>query len=419
MSTSPKYSQARAGAARLAREAQARVERERRRAQELEKQREAALKAARAKASKRVAVIRATAEDLLRRAETLGVPVDSGGYLFGLAGVDLADAKDLDALGRCTRRLDKIERSQSRSGVAIAQHGRQNLNLQLEAVSSALNGVAAGERERFDAEGARRAQCELAELRGLAAPDLQSALSRCRTAAGLVAEHLDRVVAGRARLEQERDEAALGISQCEIRLRALEEDAVQARVPLHGWKIATEALQLFREQQAAEEFPAVIAACVGMQQRLAEIEAELDHSIDRVTQRRELLNTIVADLPRLGLTPDPSSLVETADGGIGICASRASGDLMSFVVESSDDGEHRILYMSGEMQSREGTPGAASDATCHSVRGLAELVNDQVRRNGFAVGDVRWDDRDGPRPPNSAGAASRPGSPSVRRRELS
>jgi hypothetical protein len=134
-------------------------------------------------------------------------------------------------------------------------------------------------------------------------------------------------------------------------------------------------------------------------QRLAVAENDLEESIDRISQRRQLLASIVDVLPSLGMSVERDSLIETTDGTMGIRAQRFNGDHVAVVVQEAGDGQHRIFYHSAAMAEAEASGGDVRNRGCDTLVEFAEQVNGSLSQGGFQAGEVDWDGRDGRRPP--------------------
>ncbi|MEV0235610.1 hypothetical protein [Nonomuraea sp. NPDC050786] len=417
MSKSPKYSSAEASRERRERRERERAERERRRREKLERQRLAALERARTEVLARTDVIAAACADLAARAAVLPEPGRYGKPARKAEKIrkGVAAATGLPELAEAGRRLDELEQRQAALAVELTGELRGQATDQVEAVSAALESMAEPERRRFDAKGAAEVAGVLAELRSAAAAgDAVAVRDRADAASELIGAHLLRAIEGRNAHERARQEAELALDRADARLAALEDDARATGVPLQDLELARAAVTMLRVEQDRERYAEVTADVERLDGRLDAHERELDDAIARITERRQLLTSIVQTLPRLGFIVEAGTLQESPDGAIGVRAHRRSGDAVAVVVEASGTGEHRILYLSDALAAAQERGGSGTQE-CVSLLDLAERANATVRTEGFDVGQVEWDDRGDPRPPGGAAMRFGPGAPQARR----
>jgi hypothetical protein len=385
MSKSPKYTLARARTDVRSALRREREDRERRRAERLAGQRAAAMDAARGSVRGRYD----------RVAAAVAALPDPGTLRQRVGEVERAitAATGQDELLAAARDLAGVEADQVRLAAASAAADG------LLAVYRLLATVPDADRERFDPGGAAEVRDLVNALRaGDAAPD--HVLRH-------VGDHLRRVLL--AKSEHDRDAAVAGAAAtaAQVRLTLLAEDATAAGVDFDR-ELADGAVQLVRSMVEDGELTDALALSTRLAARLDQLEVDLDASIDRITQRRQMLASIVDVLPRLGLSVERDSLTETADGAVGIRASRYSGDQLAVVVQEAEGGAHRIFYLSSAMAGAQARGGNAQVRGCATLAEFAEQVNASVRAVGYEAGAVDWDGRAGQQLPPSGGPTLAP-----------
>ncbi|MEV6926128.1 hypothetical protein AB0M46_16750, partial [Dactylosporangium sp. NPDC051485] len=155
------------------------------------------------------------------------------------------------------------------------------------------------------------------------------------------------------------------------------------------------------------ELEAVRAAAGPLHGALEAAERGLDDLCDRIVERREVLQSIVAALPGTGFQVDPASYREGADGALELRAYGHAGQAFAVLVRDNPDARTEVLYttdaMAGEVAA--GEPGRS----CAPLLDIIERLSEETRGDGFEPGAVRWDDADDPDRPPPAGRAVPPG----------
>jgi hypothetical protein len=395
MSRSPKYSLARSIAERLERAAEIRAERQRRRREEAERQQRAALAAARDRASGRSALLSARCAAL---AGETGADLSGPATELAMATAAVAAATTLGAVHAEERHLDAVERRLVEARTAAA---RRYAGDRVEQARRTLADLPAQARERFDRAGT----AEVARL--LAAVEAAPSPGRADDLAGRVGDHLQAVLEARARFEQQHREAGALLEELDSRLRTLVADARSAEVRLRDEERLTSSLELLRTELADERPEEVLRLGRILADRLRAGEEVLDETIDRISERREVLRSLVQAMPGVGFAVVPSSLRESAEGTITVQARRHGGEQLVVRVEDTGEAEHRVLYTTDTMVRDEAASVVGEGSGCSSLVEVIGRLQESARTQGFDMGAVTWDgDGDG-RPPGQGGAALR------------
>ncbi|MBM2620933.1 hypothetical protein JIG36_36080 [Actinoplanes sp. LDG1-06] len=207
----------------------------------------------------------------------------------------------------------------------------------------------------------------------------------------------DLVAAQRAERERQRRAGDTRIRELTARLRALEQDARAAGVPLRDGARAAEALELLSAQVVHGDIADVLRLCSGLEKRLDASEEALDAAIDQLSRRRAILGSLIKALPEVGFAVDRGSLSESADGAIGLRAVRAGGETMAVVVEPADEGGHRVLYTSDRLQQEQRQ--GRGEAACAKLVEVIDTVQASAGHDGIELSAVGWDGPDRPPPP--------------------
>ncbi|GAA4451198.1 hypothetical protein [Phytohabitans houttuyneae] len=398
MSRSPKYSLARSIAERLERAAQQRAERQRRRREEAERQQRVAVAAARDRATVRCTVLVSRRAAL---AEQTGVPTEELAAELTAASAAIAGASSLGALHAEERRLDAIERRLVEAR-ALAARDRQYAGDRLTETRRALGEVDPAVRQRFDRTGALEVSRLLAAVEATPAPAQADELAR------VAGEHLHEVLTARARYEQQRREANALLDELEVQLRGLADDARAADVRLKDGERLTASLELLRAELAEERPEEVLRLGRILAQRLRTAEEELDLTIDRISERRDVLRSLVQAMPGVGFAVVASSVREASDGTITVQAQRHGGEQLVVRVEDTGEDEHRVLYTTDTMVRQEATGTLGEGAVCTSLVEVIEKLQASARTQGFDMGRVTWEGAGDRQPPSQGGAVALP-----------
>ena len=409
MSKSPKYSRVSSSAERRRQQERARQQREREREERRKQREKEALQKARQRADKRL-------EQVARRQKALGAdtaadPAESKAIRSSLdtAGKSIRQATAPGAVSAALRQLDEIDQRISRAEAAAQQSRQLEAAQRLEHLGRRLTEMEPAARQRFDPAGAAETDRLIGELSSLAKRgDTTAFPARADVATAAVDKHVRTVGEGVARHEEQGRELALRHADLAGRVADLESDAAAADVTLGDLRTARETLDYIADTIDADDLEGAANLTGRLGDRLGRLERDLDQAIDRIIARREMLGAIVAALPGLGFTVNPSSKTETADGTIGIQAFRSSGASLAVVVQDNGADEHRVSYVAEAFPGQSPGVREMSPGACDTVVDLAEALGASIGTAGFAVGEVTWDDGPGDLPP-SGSAARRPG----------
>lgn len=410
MSGSPKYHTVASGEVRRRQAEEARRRREEQR-REKERQREAAaLERARQEALNR-------AEEVARRSAALRGEATAAGLTddhaltarLDRARDEIRAAADRAAVGRAAGVADEVERSLVDLRQRIDAHQRQQARERVEAVAAQLAEIPADVRERYDRAGAD----ECAELIGTARRYAGKAPAksdlRVDTAAQAVREHLDKVLTRRAEDAARVARAREAAEEVYHRFAELRSDAEQARVPLPDDAGISERLREVAAAVQQGDADRVLAALPEVTRLVDQAEAALDGHIDRVLERRELLNSIIRALPEAGFAVDRDSFVQRDDGAMELRAGSTDGQHFAVLLRPGADNATEVLYSTDTMHEAVVTGGGKA-GECGSLLSVIKQLSEETRRQGFEPGTVHWDDQDDDQPPPGTSArTSRPG----------
>lgn len=311
------------------------------------------------------------------------------------AGLDGRLAGVLDRLGAATTaehlaeavaELDQVRRAVHRHRVEVAVRDLESTLDQLRELAGEISGTA--DRARFD-PGAYEIDAGLARLRNQVAPSAADVAAFARE----VTAHLDRVRAGRAQADRDRDAADDLVGRLSARLESLRADAAAARVPLTDGDRAGDAIAMLRERITAQDLAEVPDLGVALGRKLDGIEEGLDAVIDQIAERRAILGSLVKALPEVGFAVDAGSLVESPDGAIGVRAVRSTGEAVALTVTAEDEGNHRVRYAS-ETVRREAS-------ACGNLLDVINVLHLSAERDGVVLSAVTWEGRDEDPPPGT------------------
>jgi hypothetical protein len=185
------------------------------------------------------------------------------------------------------------------------------------------------------------------------------------------------------------------MDETSAQIAGLTEDAAAADIPFEDLAIAAEVLDEVRAHVAADRPADAVELGNQLLGRLDDVERDLDAAIERLSARREMLDSIVDALPSLGFAVDAGSLTQGADGSVGIQARRIGGEGLMVVVQNDAEEEHRVNYL---RESASGQP-LLDPRACTSLVSLAETLNSSMRSAGFDADEVAWDGTDPERRP--------------------
>ncbi|GAA0460241.1 hypothetical protein Ade02nite_14460 [Paractinoplanes deccanensis] len=399
MSGSPKYHTVSSGEirrrqaeeARRRREEQRREKERQRQAAALERAREAAL--ARAdEVARRVAAVRQEAS----RAGLAGDHVAEN--RLERAREEIRSAADRAAVGAAATVAEQVERSLVDLRQRIDAHQREQAQARVEAVAAQLAELPAGVRERYDRGGAEECDELIATARRYAGKAPAKSDVRVETAAQAVREHLDRVLARRAEDVARTTAAREAAEEVYHRFAELRADAEQARVPLPDEDGINARLRDVVTAVQQGDAARVLGALPELTRLVDRAEAALDGHIDRVIERRELLNSIISALPEAGFTVDRESFTQREDGAMALRAGSADGQQFAVLLRDGADNATEVLYTTDTMQEAAVT-GDGKAGECGSLLSVIDRIGEQTRRQGFEPGTVRWDDDDDDQPP--------------------
>jgi hypothetical protein len=183
------------------------------------------------------------------------------------------------------------------------------------------------------------------------------------------------------------------VDETAARIAGLTGDAAAADIPFEDLAIAAEVLDEVRAHVAADRPADAVELGNQLLGRLDDVERDLDAAIERLSARREMLESIVDALPALGFAVDAGSLTHGADGSVGIQARRIGGEGLAVVVQNDVNGaeeEHRINYL---RETASGQP-LLDPRACTSLVSVAESLNSSMRGAGFDADEVAWEGAD-------------------------
>jgi hypothetical protein len=410
MSGSPKYNTVSSSEQRRRQAEQARRERERQRREQERQRQAAALEEARRQALRRATELAERVTALRREGAAAGLA-----GVGATAGTRLAEAQDAvrragtpKKMAAAALAVEQCERTLVTARHEIEAHRRQVAGERVAAVARQLAEVPAEVRTRWDPVGADEAEQLLTVARRYADKAPAESDPRAAAAADAVREHLDRVLGLRAEHESRVAAADRAVAEVRARLATLRADAEQTRVPLLDGPEAEQRLAALTEAVRAGDADRVLAGLPELGRVLDRAEARLDAHIDRVVERRELLNSIIRALPEAGFAVDRESYQQRADGAMELRADSPAGQQFAVLLRDGGTGGTEVLYTTDTMAGAV-VAGPAAGGACGSLLGVIEQLSAEARRDGFEPGTVHWDDdEDGSRPP-SGGYATRPG----------
>lgn len=415
MSGSPKYQPIALGEQRRREEARQRELRERQRREEVQRRRTHALAEAKAEARRRLQPITQRLSGYQVKASEAGIPApaDLAEQVADLSKA-IAGATDRQAVVRLARTMTTLSYAIAEREGRIAADRLQMIAARIDAVEASMTVVAAVTRLRLDRQGHEEAAELLQRARRLALTDPAGALKRAEAAATVIREHLGIVIARKSEEDEREDRARNLIREAQARLDRLDVDARAAGVPAPS---RTEADHELAQQRAAlvRGTPHLVeGAAPQLATLISQLEQELDQSIGRLAARRDLMASIVTALPAAGYAVSPESIVESADGALGLRAFSLAGDGLSVLVQEGTDHAPLVLYGTDELTA-EVTNVPAKATACPPLLEVIEQLGTEIRRAGFVPGDVSWDD--GNRPPPGHRARARTQEQSRRRGE--
>jgi hypothetical protein len=404
MSKSPKYSRVSSSAQRRLQQERARQQRERAREERRKQRGKEALEKSRGRAERRLEQVsrhRGTlsADDAANPAELRAISSS-----LGQVGTSIRQATTETAVSAAMRQLDEIDQRLSRAE-AEAQQSRQMEAIQrVGQLGKMVAGMEPTARLRFDPAGTAETDRLIGELKALAERGGTAAFStRADAAVAAVNEHVRTVSEGMTRHADLSRQLTARQADLAGRIADLESDAAAAELTLDDLGLARETAEYIAERLSADDLEDAADLAARLGDRLSALESDLDLAIDRMITRREMLGAIMDALPTLGFAVDPASVIESADGAIGIQATR-TGASLAVVVQDNGADEYRVSYLTDASSGQ--SPGARelSASACGSLIDIAETVNVSIKEANFAVGEVTWDDDRGDRPPRGHGA---------------
>jgi hypothetical protein len=410
MSGSPKYHTVSSGEVRRRQAEEARRRREEQRREKERQRQAAALERSRQDALNRAEEVARRADELRRQATAFGLTDDQGlAARLDRARNEIRAAADRAAVGQASGATDEVERSLVDLRQRIDAHQRQQAEERVEAVAAQLAEIPAEVRQRYDRAGADECDELIGTARRYAGKAPTKSDLRVDAAAQAVREHLDKVLAGRAenaaRVAQARDAA----EEIYHRFTELRADADQARVPLPDDAGISERLREVATAVEQGDADRVLAGLPEITRRLDRAEAALDGHIDRVIERRELLNSIIRALPEAGFAVDRDSFLQRDDGTLELRAGATDGQQFAVLLRDGADNATEVLYSTDTMQEAV-VSGDGKSNECGSLLSVIKQLSEETRRQGFEPGAVHWDDEDDDQPPpGSAVQTSRPG----------
>ena len=414
MSGSPKYQAVRSGEQRRQRAEQERKERERRRREEERKRKEEALRRAVVAATDRVSEAGNRLEALRKEAVAAGLEGRLDALVRELATTrrSVASADTEKALRKAGAGIDRADRGLADLRFQLNQHKQQQAADRFALVVDLLCTVPADVRARFDRSGHDKVDEQLTRVRRQVASDPAGATKRADALSTLVREHLDRVLARRSEHEARVANATSIVDDIGDRLAVLEAETAQLRVPLPAGQAARQALAGLQDALRRGDLDAVHAGAAPARERVADAERELDGLIDRIVERRQVLESIISALPDTGFQVDQGSFHEAADGALELRAYSNSGQAFAVLVRDNAEAQTEVLYTTDAMDGE--VAAGSAGRSCGPLLEIIDRLSDEARSDGFVPGAVRWDD-DPHRPP-PGGRVQRPSTSSSTRR---
>ncbi|SNY69533.1 hypothetical protein [Paractinoplanes atraurantiacus] len=410
MSGSPKYQTVSSGEIRRRQAEQARKRREEQRKEKERQRLAAALERARALALSRAEDVAERVAALSREAATAGLAGDQAAEnRLEQARERIRSATDRAAVGAAAGIAEEVERSLVGLRQRIDDHQREQAQERVEAVAAQLTEIPADVRARYDRGGAEECEELLDTARRYAGKAPAKSDARAETAAQAVREHLDKVLARRAEEQARTTAAREAAEEVYHRFAELRADAEQARVPLPDSDGINARLSDMATAVRQGDAGRVLAALPELTGLVDRAEAALDGHIDRVIERRELLNSIIQALPEAGFSVDRNSFVQREDGAMELRAGSTDGQQFAVLLRDGAGNATEVLYSTDTMHEAVAA-GTGKAGECGSLLSVINRLSERTRSEGFEPGTVQWDDEDGDQPPPAAHAHSaRPG----------
>jgi hypothetical protein len=385
-------------------EARQRVLREQHRSEVAQRRSAQALAEAKAEARRRLEPITQRFSGYRAKASDAGIPVpaDLTEQVAALPRA-IADATERQAVVRLARTMATLNYTIAEREGRIAADRLQMIGARLDAVEASMTVVPADTRLRLDRQGHEEAVELLRRARSLAPTDPAAALQRAEAAATVIREHLSVVIARKSEEDEKEDRARSLIREAQARLDRLDVDARAAGLPAPS---RSEADQELAQQRAAlvRGTPALVeAAAPRLSSLITRLEQDLDQAIGRLAARRELMASIVTALPAAGYAVSQDSIVESADGALGLRAFSLAGNGLSVLVQEGTDHAPLVLYGTDELTA-EVADGTAEGRACPPLLEVIEQLGTEIRRAGFVPSDITWDDGNRPPPGHRARA---------------